>query len=155
MKVCIFDLFSNEYMDSDFLRLVRLRPTMMPVEGVSFRAPWRSMCLLRDYFAPWSTFGGCLSQFRRLRLSSILIANCVFRLRLSLTLYHISWLSGYFEVLGYLQSWRYSLVSVRLILRLRLFTNFRNLLTTSRLPTLPLHSTASELEALFLHYNNL
>ena len=42
----------NEYMDSDFIRLVRLRPTMMPVEGVSFRAPWRSMCLLRDYFVP-------------------------------------------------------------------------------------------------------
>ena len=38
----------NEYMDSEFLRLVGLRPTMMPVEGVSFRAPWRSMCLLRD-----------------------------------------------------------------------------------------------------------
>ena len=37
-------------MDSDFLRLVRLRQTMMPVEGVSFRAPWRSMCLLRDFF---------------------------------------------------------------------------------------------------------
>ena len=42
----------NEYMDSEFLRLVGLRPTMMPVEGVSFRAPWRSMCLLRHDFDP-------------------------------------------------------------------------------------------------------
>ena len=38
-------------MGSDFLRLVSLRPAMMPVEGVSFRAPWRSMCLLRDYLS--------------------------------------------------------------------------------------------------------
>ena len=35
----------------NFLRLVGLWPAMMPVEGVSFRAPWRSMCLLRDDFA--------------------------------------------------------------------------------------------------------
>ena len=52
LRYVILIYFRNEYMDSDFLRLVRLRPTMMPVEGVSFRAPWRSMCLLRDYFVP-------------------------------------------------------------------------------------------------------
>ena len=52
LRYVISIYFQNEYMDSDFLRLVRLRPTMMPVEGVSFRAPWRSMCLLRDYFVP-------------------------------------------------------------------------------------------------------
>ena len=52
LRYVISIYFRNEYMDSDFLRLVRLRPTMMPVEGVSFRAPWRSMCLLRDYFVP-------------------------------------------------------------------------------------------------------
>ena len=90
------------------------------------------MCLLRDYFAPCSTFGGCLSQFRRLRLSSFLIANCVFGLRLSLTFIPLLVVVRFFGVLGYLQSCRYSLVSVSLILRLRLFTNFRNLLTTSR-----------------------
>ena len=48
LRYVISNYLRNEYMDSDFLRLVGLRPTMMPVEGVSFRAPWRSMCLLRD-----------------------------------------------------------------------------------------------------------
>ena len=52
LRYVISNYLRNEYMDSDFLRLVGLRPTMMPVEGVSFRAPWRSMCLLRDYFVP-------------------------------------------------------------------------------------------------------
>ena len=81
LRYVISNYLRNEYMDSDLLRLVRLRPTMMPVEGVSFRAPWRSMCLLRDYFVPLSTFGGCLSQFRRLRLSSFIVfafASCNF-----------------------------------------------------------------------------
>ena len=77
LRYVISNFLRNEYMDSDFLRLVRLRPTMMPVEGIT----WRSMCLLRDYFVPWSTFGGCLSQFRRLRLSSFIVfafASCYF-----------------------------------------------------------------------------
>ena len=52
LRYVISNYLRNEYMVSDFLRLVRLRPTMMPVEGVSFMAPWRSMCLLRDYFVP-------------------------------------------------------------------------------------------------------
>ena len=52
LRYVISNYLRNEYMDSEFLRLVGLRPTMMPVEGVSFRAPWRSMWLLRDYFDP-------------------------------------------------------------------------------------------------------
>ena len=52
LRYVISNYLRNEYMDSDLIRLVCLRPTMMPVEGVSFRAPWRSMCLLRNYFLP-------------------------------------------------------------------------------------------------------
>ena len=53
VRYVIFNFLQIEYMDSEFyLRLVGLRPTMMPVAGVAFRASWRSMCLLRDYFAP-------------------------------------------------------------------------------------------------------
>ena len=100
----------NEYMVSDLLRLVGLRPTMMPVEGVSFRAPWRSMCLLRDDFDPRPTFDGCLSQFRRLRLSSFIIfafASCNFCILDLGYLYPLAphwWSPGNFEELDYLQT---------------------------------------------------
>ena len=33
LRYVILNYFRNEYMDSEFLRLVGLRPTIMPVEG--------------------------------------------------------------------------------------------------------------------------
>ena len=77
----------------NFLRLVGLRPTMMPIEGVAFRASWRSMCLLRDFFFPLDPHLVDASvNFEDLGYLQLLIFafascnSCIFRLRLSSTL---------------------------------------------------------------------
>ena len=88
-------------MDSDFLRLVRLRPTMMPVEGVSFKLPGgpcaSSVIILSldPHLVDASVNFEDLGYLQLLIFAFASCNSCIFRLRLSSTFkYHIWWSSS-------------------------------------------------------------
>ena len=96
VRYVIFIFLRNEYMDSEFyLRLVGLRPTMMPVGGSPSGlpgGPCASSVIILPFDPHLVDASVNLEDLGYLQLLIFAFASCIFRLRLSSTFkFHIWW----------------------------------------------------------------